>query len=114
LSLDGSLRGVNGVLPSVIGALEKGFSHVFLPEDNLEEASVITGIRTIGVRSLTQIINFLNKKTPLPEQKEFEIDTLSSREYAFDFSHIIGQNQAKRALEIAAAGLHNIILSGPP
>jgi len=114
LSLDWSLRGVNGVLPSVIGALEKGFSHVFLPQDNLEEASVISGIHTIGVQSLSHIIDILNKKIPLPETLSFSLENIRSQEHMYDFSHIIGQSQAKRALEIAAAGLHNIILSGPP
>jgi len=113
LSLDGSLRSVHAILPSVIGALEKKYTHIFIPADNQEEASVIEGIHIIPVHNLTQLVDFLNKKITIPPPKRFQKKHTSSPS-VYDFSHIIGQNQAKRALEIAAAGLHNIILSGPP
>lgn len=114
LSLDGTLRSVASVLPSVIGAKEKWFKHVFVPFDNYFEASVIEGITIFPVQSLASLVSFLNEKTPLsyPEKKEDITSKLETTSY--DFEYIVGQMQAKRALEIAAAGLHNIILSGPP
>ncbi len=115
LSLDGSIRPISAILPSVIWAKEKGYKHIFVPYDNFYEASIVDGIEIIATPSLWDLVAHLNgeksiqnpEKANLSEKK----DIFHSK---YDFAHIVGQNQAKRALEIAAAWLHNIVLSGPP
>lgn len=114
LSLDGSLRGVSGVLPSVIGAKEKGLKHVFLPYENYGEACVVDGICVHAVENITQLVHFFRDNIALPEVEiQIPKEDILLQE-SLDFQYIIGQHQAKRALEIAAAWLHNIIMSGPP
>ncbi len=125
LSLDGNLRKINGVLPIVAKAKDDGFLEIFLPRENAREAALISGIKIYGVESLKDIIEHLhenprqslvekettNKK--LVEQPETRI-ILENDEPIIDFSEIKGQETAKRGLEIAAAGAHNIAMYGPP
>ncbi len=113
LSLDGSLRAINGILPMVIGSQEKGIKKFIVPRVNQAEAMVVEGIEVYGVENLQQATQFLNGQKAIPPtvyNQEIKI----SFPAAVDFSDIKGQEAVKRALEIAAAGGHNILLSGPP
>ncbi|MBW7954257.1 YifB family Mg chelatase-like AAA ATPase [Candidatus Gracilibacteria bacterium] len=115
LSLDGSLRGINSILPSVIGAKEMGFENIFIPYDNYFEASIIEGINIFAIKNIKQLVGFLAGDRTLEIPEKIDVNSIEKNlENKYDFSHIIGQTQAKRALEISAAGMHNIILSGPP
>ena len=117
LSLDGSLRSISSVLPATIGAKEKWFKRLFIPAGNTREASIIPDIEVIKIENLLELIDILNKDTqyiPEPILDLSCIDDDSMLQEVRDFSHIIGQGFAKRALEIAAAGGHNILMEGPP
>lgn len=115
LSLDGSLRAVNGILPIVCGLEELGIKKVVLPSENLEEASFIEGIETLGADNLSQVVEYLNQNSQLKKLKQSIDDFIEiENSYSVDFKHIKGQIQAKRALEIAAAGAHNVLMSGSP
>ncbi len=115
LALDGRLRSVPGVLPAAIWAKEKWYKRIFIPTMNALEASIVPDIEVIPVTDLKDLIDILNEKIDLPIQESFEFENILSTEISkYDFSHVIGQEHAKRALEIAAAGWHNIIMSGPP
>ncbi len=114
LSLNGELRHVNGVLPIAMFALEQGFERIYLPEVNAYEAALIKGIEIIPVRNLKQLIGHLrSEKTIKAYKKGSKVESQESNS-DYDFCYIAGQEQAKRAMEIAAAGNHNILLSGPP
>lgn len=111
LSLDGKIRGVKGIINSVILAKEKGYKGIVLPEENLREASLIKGIEIIPVADLKEAAAFITSGT----KRDVEIISRKiEAEYDIDFSEVKGQIQGKRALEIAAAGGHNIILIGSP
>lgn len=113
LSLDGEIRGINGVLPMLLRAREKGIKTVFIPYENKLEGSVLSGIDVIPVKNIYQVMQHISgvKKTEPCYNPEFaEIKT----QYNVDFSDVKGQADAKRALEIAAAGGHNCIMVGPP
>ncbi len=119
LSLDGTLRSINGVLSIVRTAKEKGFEEVYLPKDNVDEALLIRDIRIFGIETLDELIKHLDEsKNDRPKQKleysEPKVEEEASEEYLIDFKDIKGQDNAKRALEIAAAGGHNILMWGPP
>lgn len=116
LSLDGSLRHIPSVLPATIGAKEKGFRRIFIPASNKREASIIPGIEVIKIENLEELVDILNRDKEYIPEKILDISSLREEEVwkKYDFSHIVGQQQAKRALEIAAAGGHNIFMEGPP
>jgi len=113
LGLGGKVRKIRGAILFSILAKEKGFSEIILPKENETEASVIEGIKIIGVSTLKEAVDYLEGKKKI-EPKKFDLKELQSQKFEIDFSLIKGQKVSKRALEIAAAGGHNILMVGPP
>lgn len=116
LSLDGSLRRVNGVLPILISARKAGFKKFVIPIDNQKEASFIEGIEVFPVKDLRELYKFINNEIQISpvEVNNYENFQSSHNSENVDFCFVKGQASAKRALEIAAAGGHNVIMIGPP
>ncbi|MEW6034396.1 MAG: YifB family Mg chelatase-like AAA ATPase [Chloroflexota bacterium] len=115
LSLDGGLRHTQGILPMVALAREKGLSTVMVPSVDAREASLIEGLVIVPVDSLSQLVGHLRGETVIsPLEGQGEVETTSVPVASVDLAHIKGQEHAKRALEVAAAGGHNILMSGPP
>lgn len=116
LSLDGELRPVKGTLPIALQARQAGFRGIILPEENAREAAVVEGLDVYGLTDLKQVIGFFNGSLVLePLKTDLSQEFLSGLDdIEFDFSDVKGQENIKRALEIAAAGGHNVILIGPP
>jgi len=115
LSLDGNLRHTNGILPMAVLTKEKNFKKIFVPKINEKEASVVAGIEVYPIDSLLSLVRFLGGTIEiLPAHKTNLKSILTKTMAEFDFSEVVGQEQVKRALEIAAAGGHNIFLKGTP
>ena len=114
LSLEGKLRHTFGALPQAILAKEKKYSTFFLPFENAIEAAIIKGVEIIPLKSLHELLDHLTGFKVIKRQKPTKLESLSREDFEFDMKDIKGQEQAKRAMEISAAGGHNIILKGPP
>ncbi|MBI2442855.1 MAG: YifB family Mg chelatase-like AAA ATPase [Candidatus Levybacteria bacterium] len=115
LALDGRVRTTNGILPHTIMAKTKKLHTILLPEENAKEASIVDDITIIPLPDLSALLHHLDDSNPIPPHPYTPFESFFLEElYEFDMQDVKGQHQAKRALEIAAAGGHNVLLKGPP
>lgn len=124
LSLDGKIRSVNGILPICIWAKDNGFAKIIIPKNNTMEASLVSGVDIFACESLNQVADFLNQKIQVNPIKPLNLKDLHSKNkndlqddnglFSNDMSFVKGQMVSKRALEIAAAGGHNVLFIGSP
>lgn len=114
LALDGRLMPVEGALPMVISMREKGYKKFIIPIDNLKECSLVKDLDLYPAKSLEEVVSHLNKEESIESYKDDILHDFSSSSYDVDFSDMQGQENLKRALEISAAGGHNLLIIGPP
>lgn len=116
LSLDGSIQPIKGALPIAIKAREDGFEGLIIPQQNAREAAVVNQLKVYGVSNIKEVIQFFNNERELAPtivntREEFYAQQSN---FEFDFADVKGQENVKRALEVAAAGGHNLIMVGAP
>ena len=115
LSLDGKVRKINGILPMLISSKQNGYTHFVIPKDNANESAFIDKINVYAVDNLRELVEFLKGDIVIePVQTRSYADVITDQKTTADFAFVKGQASAKRALEIAAAGGHNILMIGPP
>lgn len=114
LALDGRLKPVKGILSSAVLAEKKGFKGIVIPKENEKEAALVHGLRIYGMENLVQVVEFLRMPEDVTPREYSLQELLPKDDYRVDFQEVRGQQHVKRALEVAAAGSHNIFLIGPP
>jgi len=114
LSLDGRVNSINGVLPMLLEMHKKGYKKVILPYENLKEAELVKDMECIGIKSLKELVDFINGEMQLEIHKQSIIENWDKLPYDEDFKDLKGQDNLKRGLEIVAAGAHNLLMIGPP
>ena len=115
LSLEGNLRHTDGILPMVGVARDRGMRTAVVPQTNADEAVLVEGMDVLGARNLRELVEHIRGDAPiLTHMPTVELSSIAPEEYAIDMADIRGQDQAKRAMEIAAAGGHNLLMTGPP
>jgi len=115
LALDGKIRSIQGVLPIALMAKKKGFSEIYVPQENASEAGIVKGLNIVPIKNLYSLVSHLTGEQKIDFHPPIKTENLfQNNDHLLDMSFVKGQEHAKRALEIAASGGHNIILNGPP